>query len=244
MYRQYILRWTTLSLAFVALVIGYTNCSPFNAGDELAGGVMSSSGAPCPVAPASLKRPTRIQGAIDLINALGKPLTLDCFVANLEKPLGVYAVDNKFSAQPSAGPKSPRILIVSYPLVMTVVPAGEGRFLLEMSELVDAVQSVKAEIQFPIARELVTEDAFSHLVTTGLGQTDCRFCHQNEGPAGGSFPLDARKSDIVRPDSFSRISSASLFQEAQLCKPSLEPYRCAMLRAIYVTGQARDVSFP
>lgn len=242
MYPKYIFRSWPLLLAFPLLVLGYTNCSEFSPTDG-ARAVLSSSGAPCPVAPAALRNPTTIAGAIDLINSMSKPLTLDCFVANLQKPLGVFAVDNAFSAQPSAGPKSPRILIMAYPLVMTVVPAGQGRFLLELSEIVDATQSVKAEIQFPIDRALVSEDAFAHLVTSA-GQTDCRFCHQNEMPAGGAFPLDARKSNILRPDSFSRVPSSTLLSEANRCNSSIEPYRCAMLRAVFVTGQGRDVPFP
>lgn len=241
MYPRYILKLLPLAIVFPVLVVSYTNCSEFNPTAETTSSLGSTT--TCATAAIQYQNPKTIQGAIDLINALPKPLSLDCFLWNLQRPLDVYAVDNAFSAQPSAGQKSPRILIFKAPLVLSVVPAGTGRLLLELSELVDTTQSVKAEIQFPIYTQIVSADAFDHLVKPP-GQTDCRFCHQNEQSAGPSYPANAFKSNIVKPDAFNRVSSTFLRQEAQACDERAEPYRCAMLEAIFVRGQARDTAFP
>ena len=241
MYPKYILRLLPLVILTPILMVGYVNCSEFTPDQQSMEAASSLSG--CANVAAALQDPKSIAGAIDLINALPKPVSIDCYISNLKKPLGVYAVNNAFSAQPSAGPKSPRILIISYPLVMSVVPAGAGRFLLEMSELVDSRQSVKAELIFPIAGEIVAADAFDHLVRP-TGGSDCRVCHQNEGPAGGSYPASALKSEILRPDSFNRVPATTLQREATICNPAVELYRCRMLQSIFVVGRARDVAFP
>lgn len=241
MHARYILKLLPLAILTPVMMVGYVNCSEFAPDQQTMESASSLSG--CATVAAALQEPKSIAGAIDLINALPKPVSIDCFISNLKKPLGVFAVNNAFSAQPSAGPKSPRILIISYPLVLSVVPAGTGRFLLEMSELVDSRQSIKAEIQFPVAGDIVTADAFDHLVNAG-GGTDCRVCHQNESPAGGSYPASAMRSDILRPDSFYRVSATTLQREATICNPAVELYRCRMLQSIFIVGRARDVAFP
>jgi hypothetical protein len=85
-----------------------------------------------------------INDAIALINALPKPLTLDCFLYNIDAPLSVYNVNNTASAQPAINAQNPRIFIIKTPLLLSVVPAGPAAALLEMSELISSTQSVKA----------------------------------------------------------------------------------------------------
>jgi hypothetical protein len=185
-----------------------------------------------------------INDAIALINALPKPLTLDCFLYNIDAPLSVYNVNNTASAQPAINAQNPRIFIIKTPLLLSVVPAGPAAALLEMSELVSSTQSVKAELKFPITSNVVTEDAFSSLAATiGVG-TDCRFCHTNETLAGGSFARNAYKSDIIAPAASQRIITAAMRREASACDPSVDAYRCAILSAVFIDGAATDGTFP
>ena len=54
------------------------------------------------------------------------------------------------SLQPSLGPRNPRIFLFWDKLIVSVVPDGTGRSLLEMGQLVDVDRSLKGELGFPI----------------------------------------------------------------------------------------------
>jgi len=203
----------------------------------------SSTGCNGNVSP-SLKNPQSIDQMMNLIIALPKPLTIDCFISALNKPLKVYAVDNAFSAQPSAGPQSPRIFIINNRLTMSVVPAGVGRLLLEVSEVVGPSLSVKGEIEFPVTTNISPDSVYTRIKDESFAGTSCRFCHGNENPYFAITTGPAFVSKLIPPDPFKRISQASMLGQAARCNPEKEMYRCLMLRAIYLDGQASDVEFP
>lgn len=193
---------------------------------------------------ASLKNPQSIDQMMTLIRALPKPLTIDCFISALNKPLKVYAVDNAFSAQPSAGPENPRIFIINNRLTMSVVPAGTGRLLLEVSEVVGPSISVKGEIEFPVTTAISPDAVYTRIKDASVAGTSCRFCHMSESPY---FPITtgpAFVSRLIPPDPFKRVVQASMLGQASRCNPEKEMYRCLMLRAIYIDGQAIDAEFP
>lgn len=195
-------------------------------------------------APTSLKNPQSIDQMMSLIRALPKPLTIDCFISALNKPLKVYAVDNAFSAQPSAGPESPRIFIINNRLTMSVVPAGIGRLLLEASEVVGPSVSVKGEIEFPVTTNISPDSVYTRIKDPSVSGTSCRFCHMSESPYFTITTGPAFVSRLIPPDPFKRVMQPSLLGQAWRCNPEKELYRCLMLRAIYIDGQATDVEFP
>lgn len=222
------------------LLLGYTNCSSSLSPRS---GASSSSASACPAADPLLSNPSTIDQVVTLINSLPKPLSIDCFLTTLPKPMQVFAVNNAFSAQPSAGVESPRIFILQSNLSLSVVPTGPGRNFLELGQFVVGGQSVKAEVEFPITANLPADLPYTSLLDTA-GGTNCRFCHQREAPIALGFAGPAFVSDVVKPDPFRRVTSFTLRQYALACDSNLEAYRCAMLRAIFISGQGRDTDFP
>lgn len=242
MYVKYMFcaRVATLLGLGIVLLFGYTNCSSSLSPTSTAS---SSSVGACASADPSLNNPSTIDQVVTLINSLPKPLSIDCFLTTLPKPMQVFAVNNAFSAQPSAGVESPRIFVLQPGLSLSVVPAGAGKNFLELGQFMSGGQSVKAEIEFPVVANLAVDLPYTRLLDT-VGGTNCRFCHQREAPAPAGFAGTAFVSDVVKPDPFRRVTSTNLRQYALACDTSREAYRCAMLRAIFVSGQGQDTEFP
>lgn len=232
----------SLSVLCLGLVFFFNNCS-----GQLQNTVAaSSSGGNCgPSSNPALNNPSTIDETVAFINTLPRPLTLDCFIKNLARPLNVVAAESTFSAQPSQGARSPRIFIVKNNFVLSVVPAGPGRELLEMSQYISSTDSVKGEIAFPISGALNPAEPYNHILANGPGNgTNCRTCHIGEYRTVGLFAGEAYASQILRPQAFMQIPAATMKQEANSCNPMVEPYRCAILRAVYVDGRGRDTNFP
>lgn len=194
------------------------------------------------MADASLREPTSIDQAIQLINALPKPLELDCFLKNLQPPLQVLGVDSANSAQPSAGPQSPRIFIVKYPLLISVVPAGSSKNFVEFSQVELQNTSVKAEVPFPVTVEVPKNYPYDHLLS-GAG-TSCRSCHANEYKVLGGYAGQAYASDMIRPKLANNVPVSTLKSFALNCNSATDAYRCAVLRAIFVDGAGQQGIFP
>jgi hypothetical protein len=195
----------------------------------------------CPMAPAHLRAPATIDQVTELINALPKPLSIPCLIENLPTPLKVFAANSNFSAQPAEGADSPRIFIISGKLVLSVVPAGVGKDLLEYGQFINSTESVKAELEFPIEDTIPLTQPYDH-IKSGTG-TSCRFCHSSERSISG-FGGDAFASAVVRPSFFQRQTAARLRTVAQNCNKATDPYRCEMLNSIFVRGKAQDADLP
>ena len=191
---------------------------------------------------AELRNPKSIDQAISLINALPKPLTIDCFISALQKPLSTYAVNNQFSAQPAVDVDNPRIFVINGNFLMSFAPAGIGAKLLEMSEVVSVASSVKGEVVFPVMANLPVDAPYSHIISTIGGGTSCRGCHSGET----SYPLissgPAYESGYVKPDPLKKISLVYMQYQSRRCGSSTDS-RCKMLRAIFQDNTI-DANFP
>jgi len=178
---------------------------------------------------------------VTLLNALAKPVTLPCFLETLPRPLELHAALSVFSAQPASGVRSPRLFLFLDPLIMSVVPDGVGRALLELGELQSETRSVKAEVEFPVRTELSQQDPFDHVLFNELA-TSCSLCHQQEERVriGGA---EAFASQALRPTAEQRVGVAELRAELSACDAVAEPERCAMLEAIF-GREVRDREFP
>jgi hypothetical protein len=190
--------------------------------------------------------PLTIDETTTLINQLPKPLTLECFLYYLPRPLSVHATTSNFSAQPSDSPENPRIFIVNpgtQIFLMSVVPTGLGKYLLEMSQFQSQTTSVKAELAFPVTGTLAAATPYSNILEVG-GGTSCKFCHQNEMGASGSWGGSAFVSEVLRPDTARRVSLSEMTKKAKTCDKNSDPYRCAILNSIYGVAPLKEVSFP
>lgn len=187
--------------------------------------------------------PKNIEDTINLINALPRPLTMECFLTSLKPPLSVFAVNSTFSAQPAMDQQNPRIFIVRDSFSLSVVPAGVGRNLLEFGEFNGGVESFKGELEFPITDTVTIEKIVSHISQTSNIST-CVTCHSSERLAPYRSLGNLFVSKFVRPSESQRVDQSFLKNQATACNPAINKLRCEILNAIYVNGQAQDASFP
>jgi hypothetical protein len=184
-----------------------------------------------------------IEESVALANALPKPLTLACFLEALARPLPLHASLGQLSAQPARGARSPRLFIYFEPLVMTVVPEGIGRQLLEFGEQRSEHRSLKGELHFPIEAPVAPGEVYEHtLFNPEL--TACAFCHASERlddsvPGGRGFV-----SQSLRPHARQRVTLDFLRNETASCDADTESERCAMLDALFGWGEVVDWDFP
>lgn len=226
-------------LALIFGAWGGLSCSAPSAteGTESAGGCAPG---------ATAKNPTSIVEVVDTLNAMPKPIDLPCFVQHLAGPLAVDATMSNLSLQPATGRRSPRIFILLEPLIVSIVPQGPGRDLLEMGERRRETRSLKGEITFPVTTELERASPFEH-VMFGRELTSCAFCHGSETPAADISFTAAFESDAFRPLPSNRVSIDELRSELAACDAESEPYRCSLLHALFdreaVTSRELPESF-
>jgi hypothetical protein len=232
--------WTGIVFSVLTLNLLYANCAGHASEEETS---LSSQGTCGEGLPESTRSPATIEQLVNLINQLPKPLSIDCLIKSLKRPLKVFSVDSPSSLQPSVGMDNPRIFIINGNLVISVVPKGPGRFLLEMGQKISPTGTIKGELQFPVANDLTQDSPFTRILENGNG-TSCRTCHTNEGRAIGSPSSYSYSSTLIPPSEQSRVDKIYLKSAAQFCNSSIDAYRCQMLRAIFIDGQAQDSVFP
>lgn len=206
--------------------------------DETTGGHLERT---CPPPPGVSATPTTIAQTVELINALPRPASLDCFLESLDRPLRITSTVSTVSLQPADGARSPRVFLFSGDLVMSVAIDGDGKHLLEFGEPVTPTRSLKAEIAFPLTDTLPVEAPFTR-VMEGDG-TSCGLCHGSEEPAMNGPVPEAFVSDALRFRDDELVELDALEAEWQACDPDLEPERCARLDAIFGHGEVLDQPF-
>lgn len=187
---------------------------------------------------------TDIESVTDWINALPIPLELPCFIESLPRPLYVNMTESVFSAQPSNGKGNPRVFIFLDRLMLSVVPqeafpinsTAPQHNLLEISFNTEGIQSIKAEIPFPVKAPLVYGDAYSTLIFDNLVTTSCGVCHGDEIQVGDFDGVPVFQSQMLRPYYDFEVSIGLIKNEAFYCNAINEPHRCAMLNALVGDG--------
>jgi hypothetical protein len=144
---------------------------------------------------------TTIAGVVALINSLPKPVSLECVVASLKRPLALNATTSVISAQPATSREKPRIFLQNEGLFLSVVP---GDATLEFGETWQSVYSIKGELTFPI-KETISDNApfvsIGPIFPSSQNQTRCGGpCHGTtlEYSKQGGTTIFA--SQIVRPN--------------------------------------------
>ncbi len=189
--------------------------------------------------------PRTIQDVVDRIqmldDAIEEPVTLECFVASLPRPLDLVASYSTFSAQPSPDRAHPRVfLFTDEGFILSIVLGGDGAHLLEMSEFTSTTRSIKGEIPFPIEAP-ITNDAPYEEILFDESMTGCAFCH------GGEVEVDGRpgayESDAIRPTFREIISLESMERTHASCDDEVDPLGCILLHALLDFGEVRETEF-
>lgn len=191
----------------------------------------------------TLGSPQNINEAVDLINALPKPLSIPCFLQALARPIRVNTTSSILSVQPAVGVNDPRIFIFSGKLVISLASAGDGKNLIEFSFMYNDTQSLKGELSFPITSTVSYTEPFTQ-VETG-GQSSCSGCHVEELLDTNVVGTDAYRSKALKPAANRNVSVSSFYQQSYLCDFNNDSsYRCKMIRSLFENGTVMQVSFP
>lgn len=192
--------------------------------------------APCRPANGVSGRPSNMSEAMILLNTLPKPVTLECFLQALDRPLTVYATASNDSLQPSPGPRSPRTFILNGDLEMSIVLEGNVSDTLEFGYRPEQARSIKSEIQFPLTKDLSESNIFDR-VLQGASATRCGNCHIGETrEIFPDFPLGAFVSDIIEPFDMDEVTLEQMRSERAACDHDAEAYRCGLLGALFDHG--------
>ena len=199
------------------------------------------------IAPAGLGRPNSIAASVALLNALPKPTSPACYLAALERPLGVIATSSTRSVQPAGGDLSPRVFILQDNLVTSVVIAGDAASLIEYGEFVTPVATIKGELAFPLAASIDVNEPFDE-VSRRNGGTRCGPCHGIELVPKTTAYQGAFYSAAFKPNDGTRqndiVPLETLLVEWGICDASFEPTRCSMLEALFSRGDVVRQDFP
>lgn len=197
----------------------------------------------CKPAPGTTGSPRSIDEAVALANGLPFPVTAECFVEALDRPLQIEATSSTTSLQKAEGERSPRVFLWSADsLAISVVLAGPARDLVEFGQLVAPRRSVKAELEFPLRAPVTTALALDTVRNREYPRiTRCFVCHDDEedepGVPGG------RSSLALRPKTATLVDIAALRGELDRCDPAAEPDRCRWLAAIFGHGPVERRGF-
>lgn len=185
--------------------------------------------------------PNSLVAVFELIDALPHPVTVECFVESLERPLNIIASTNDFSAQPGET-TSPRVLVMYDQFIASWVPSGDGRGRLEFAEERPDGQSVKGELLMPLDGPITTAN-FEHMLHSGGGGTVCSGCHFDEEPADIGFGEFYQSQALrVAPDEV--VSVARLRALHDECDGSRDAERCDIFEAMFGHGAVVDADFP
>lgn len=177
-----------------------------------------------------------LSNLVSYLNALPRPVKLHCVIAELPRPLYVQGGSSSSSAQPSPGPRDPRIFIKLQNMILAVVTDGSAKNTLEVSQFQSGSQWERAEFVFPISASTLTEaDGLDHIrFNSG---TTCGLCHQNESGSRtiGSSPVF--KSDILKFASSERVPISDMKIEAEACRANGDSTdRCLLFKALFDLG--------
>ncbi len=190
----------------------------------------------CKPSPGVTGSPNTIEEAVALANSLPFPVTAECFVEALDRPLRVEATRSKNSVQPAEGERSPRIFLwTTDALVIAIVIDGEKRDLVEFSQFVAPKRSVKAELLFPLRAPATAAMALDRVRNPEHPNiTTCFVCHDNERDEP-SVP-GGRSSVALRPRPSTLVDVDTLRAEHRACDATSEPDRCRWLEALVGHG--------
>jgi hypothetical protein len=199
-------------------------------------GSQTSTGTGCKPALGVSGSPETISQAIILMNTLPRPTTLACFLEALDRPLTLYMTKSDDSLQPSPGARSPRTFILRGDMEMSVVLDGSARDTLEFGYRYAPGRTIKAEVAFPLTRDVNERSLFDRVQVTPR-TTKCGACHVGEDHEDfPGFPLGVFASDVLEPFEMDAVTIESIQAEHASCDAASEEYRCGLLSALFDHG--------
>lgn len=181
---------------------------------------------------------------VERVNALPAPVSLECLLASLPRPLSLVGSASPASLQPALGADNPRFFLMLEKVVLSVVPAGPAASFLEFGEWVTPRRTIKGELEFPVRHQVDVDEPFLREGGQGKeeGPSACGLCHsaQEAHPTiDGAFV-----SDALRPVRYSEMTLAELRATRASCTgAALDTDRCRLLRAIFDYGEVRQGAF-
>ncbi|MEZ4382597.1 MAG: hypothetical protein R3A79_14765 [Nannocystaceae bacterium] len=197
----------------------------------------------CKPAPGTSGAPKTIDEAIALANGLPFPVTAECFVEALDRPLQIEATRSERSLQKAKGARSPRVFLWSADsLVISIVLDGDARDLIEFGQVVTPRRSIKAELKFPLEAPVTAKTAYDRVRNPEHPNiTVCFVCHDREEDVPEIE--GARSSLALRPRPSTLVEVDALRDEHARCDPAAEPARCAYLEALMGHGPVEHRAF-
>lgn len=191
----------------------------------------------------NLRTPRTINETVDLINALPKPLKINCFLRSLRRPLRVNMTLSKLSAQPAVGNNSPRVFIFIDNLVLSIVPEGPGKDLLELSEMYSDSKSLKSELIFPINENITYQTGYDRILSPESGGTTCGSCHNYESEDTTINEVNGFTSTALKPQTVFTISQ--FYTEVYSCEGQANiNERCEIILGLGDQGDLIEAAFP
>jgi hypothetical protein len=185
--------------------------------------------------------PHTVDDVIARLNALPRPVSIACFVASLPRPLPLVGTTSRFSAQPAGGPDDPRLFLFTPGTLLSVVPDGDGKDLLEVGEIVTTSRTLKAEFKLPLDREVTRDDAYAHLDFAPT-VSSCGLCHAQEEPHPAHRV--ARVSVALKPNARSLVPLERLRAFAAACDVEANRARCLTWQGLFGYGEVVGTVFP
>jgi hypothetical protein len=227
---------TVLGLSFLFILAGASACGD---GARKADGEALQG---CS-APTGMGSPSTIPEAIQLINVLAGPVSVPCLVQALDRPLAINATSGLVSAQPAVDEQSPRVFIFLDGLILSIVPAGRGRDLLELGQYFGTQESLKGELNMPVEPPIEETLPYDHLRYNDQ-VTICGLCHLEERPAPEVDHPNAYISRAFQLVEDELVSLEALRGEHETCDADADPERCAILSALFDYGPVEHQDFP
>lgn len=197
----------------------------------------------CKPAAGTTGSPATVEEAVALANGLPFPVTAECFVEALDRPLRIEATTSRNSLQRAEGARSPRVFLWSADsLVISIVLDGPARDLVEFGQFVAPGRTIKAELEFPLTAPTSTTAALERVRNPEHPRiTRCFVCHDREEDEPG-LP-GGRSSLALRPRTSTLVEVASLGAELARCDRAAEPGRCSWFEAVFAHGPVEHRPF-
>ncbi len=228
------------------MILAWSACGPAPAPGPAAEAVAAEAPVDlrrCRPAPGTTGSPATLAEAVALANGLPFPVTAECYVEALDRPLRIEATRSRDSLQPAEGERSPRVFIWGADsLVTSIVLDGPGRELIEFGQFVGPRRTIKGELEFPLTAPVSTAAALDRVRNREYPRiTRCFVCHDREedepGVPGG------RSSLALRPRASTLVDLATLRAELDRCDHAREPARCRFLAALFGHGPVERRGF-
>ena len=236
---------TRASQIVLGALVTWGGCGPTPAPEPAAAAGPESPADPrrCKPAPGTTGSPSTIEEAVALANGLPFPVTAECFVEALDRPLQIEATKSRSSLQRAEGERSPRVFIWGADsLVISVVLDGPARDLIEFGQFVAPRRTIKGELEFPLTAPVPTAAALDRVRNPEYPRiTRCFVCHDREEDEP-SVP-GGRSSLALRPRASTLVDVATLHAELQRCDREAEPARCRWLAALFTHGPVERRAF-